>query len=146
MLKCVSFAKLKIKAFSLLPVMMEQAVTGADWGLFLYSSYLGSLGGGRSLEERLGGDKFILSFSPKWNPGSSHEPWEAGFTELTGDGTWGHQFGPPAQTCLDQHSRGRDGAPGNVPPPRPSKAKSLSVKFPTPERRVGRGCFGQCSG
>lgn len=102
-------------------------------------------------------DKFILPFSPKRKSGCSHEPHapsyshyprkrEAGFTNLTGDGTWGHKFDPPAHTCLNQPNGDTNGAPGTVPPPCPSKAKSLLVKFLAPERQVGRGCSGQCSG
>lgn len=45
---------------------------------------------------------------------------------------------------LKSASRDTHGAP--VLPPHPSKAKSLLVKFPAPERLLGRGCSGQCSG
>lgn len=137
---------------------MDYAGMGVEWCLSLHSPSPGSMGerwGGRKNARRVG--KLISLSSPKWKPGCSHAPHapsysyypgkrEEGFTDLTGDGTWGHTFDPPAQKCLNQPSGDTHGAPGTVPPPCPSKAKSLLVKFPAPERRAGRGCSGQCSG
>lgn len=151
--------KIPIKAFSLLPLMMDYAGMGVGWCLSLHSPSPGSVGerwGGRKNARRRVGKLISLSF-PKRKPGCSHEPQapsyshypgkrEEGFTDLTGGGTWGHTFHPPAQKCLNQPSGDTHGAPGTGPPPCPSKAKSLLVKFPAPERRAGRGCSGQCWG
>lgn len=125
--------KIPIKAFSLLPLMMDYAGMGVGWCLSLHSPSPGSVGerwGGRKNARRRVGKLISLSF-PKRKPGCSHEPQapsyshypgkrEEGFTDLTGGGTWGHTFHPPAQKCLNQpsgdtHGGGRaEGALGSV--------------------------------
>lgn len=49
---------------------------------------------------------------------------------------------------LNQPSGETNGAPGMVPPPCPSKAKPLLVKFPAPEKRGGwaEGALGSVRG
>lgn len=140
---------------------MDYAGMGVEWCLFLYSTSPGSVGerwGVRKIARRRVG-KFILPFSPKWKSCCSHESHapsyshyprkrEAGFTDLTGDGPQGYKFDPPAHKCLNQPSRDTDGAPGTAPPLCPSKAKSLLVKSPAPERqgRQAEGALGSVWG
>lgn len=54
----------------------------------------------------------------------------------------------PTWKSLQQHGRDRNGDPAKAAPPRCIKEHltNLLAKSPAPERQVGRGRFGQCSG
>ena len=54
----------------------------------------------------------------------------------------------PTRKSLQQHGRDRNGDPANAAPPCCIKEHltNLLAKSLAPERPVGRGCFGQCSG
>lgn len=151
--------KIQIQTFSLLPIMTGCAGTGMEWCLFLHSPSPGSLGerwGGRKIARRKGygwTGSFYHSF-PSGNlavfmslmhplilitlergrQASLTQQWKG-----LGDSNSIH-----CTNMLKSASGETHGAP--VPPPCPSKAKSLSVKFVAPERLLGRGCSGQCSG